>query len=262
MTPAGKATFYRIAAEELAREKARESIGLLAEKRLHSVLKRWVTDDFACHEVRIRGKDNTKRYAVADVCLPDGEIAEIQTGALYPLCGKMEFYFKETNRPVTLIHPVIAEKHVSWISPEDGSVSARRKSPKKETVLSAAGQLKPFAAYFETGRFEVWLPVLRAEEYRLADGWGRGGKRGSHRFELIPTDLSEVVVLRGARDLIPFLPPDLPARFTAKELAALAKPLSGFALYDLLALLCAGGVLFKAGKAGRSTVYEKELSRW
>ena len=44
--------------------------------------------------------------------------------------------------------------------------------------------------------------------------------------------------------------------------AALAKPLSGFALYDLLALLCAGGVLFKAGKAGRSTVYEKELSRW
>ena len=256
MTPAGKATFYRIAAEELSREKARESIGLLAEKRLHSVFKRWVTEDFACHEVRIRGENSSKRYAVADVCLPGGEIAEIQTGALYPLCKKMEFYLKETTRPVTLIHPVITEKHVSWISPEDGSVSARRKSPKRETVLNTAGQLKPFAAYFETGRFEVWLPLIRAEEYRLADGWGRGGKRGSHRFERIPTDLSEVVVLRGVRDLIPYLPPDLPARFTAKEFAARAKPLGGFALYDLLALLCAGGVLQKTGKEGRSSVYE------
>lgn len=259
MTPAGKATFYRIAAEELSREKARGSIGLLAEKRLHSVFKRWVTEDFACHEVRVRGENNPKRCAVADVCLPGGEIAEIQTGALYPLCRKTEFYLKETDCSVTLIHPVITEKRVSWISPEDGGVSAGRKSPKKETVLNTAGQLKPFAQYFETGRFEVWFPLIRAEEYRLADGWGRGGKRGSHRFERIPTELSEVVVLRGVRDLIPFLPESLPRRFTAKEFAARAKPLGGFALYDLLALLCAGGVLQKTGKEGRSNIYEKRF---
>lgn len=257
MTPAGKATFYRIAAEEMEREKERQSIGLLSEKRLHSVLKRWVTEDFSCHEVRISGSIHEKRYAVADVCLPDGGIAEIQTGALFPLCRKMEFYRTETDRHVTLIHPVIAEKHVSWISPGDGSVSARRMSPKKETVLTAAGQLKPFAEFWETGRLEVWFPILRAEEYRLADGWGRGGKRGSHRFELIPTELLEVVVLPGVRDLLPFLPQDLPARFTAKEFSRAAKPLSGFALYDLLALLCEGGLLRKAGKKGRSIIYEK-----
>ena len=40
MIPAGKATFYRLTAEELQRKKERGSIGLLAEKRLHSVLKR------------------------------------------------------------------------------------------------------------------------------------------------------------------------------------------------------------------------------
>lgn len=254
MIPAGKTTFYRLSAEELQRSKTRDSIGLLAEKRLHATLKRWVADDFSLHEVRVRSETGSKRYAVADVCLENGEIAEIQTGALYPLCRKMDFYMRETTRRVTLIHPVLAEKYISRIG-GGGEVGARRKSPKKETVLAAAGQLKPFVHYFETGRFEVWFVLLTAEEFRLAAPLKKGKGRGVRRYELIPTELHGVTVLRGVQDLLPLLPPDLPESFTAKEFAAKARPIGGFALYDLLAVLEAGGILQKCGKKGRSFVY-------
>lgn len=257
MIPSGKATFYRLTAEEVQRKKERGSIGLLAEKRLHSVLKRWVTDDFSRHEVRVRSETGGKRFAVADVCLENGEVAEIQTGALYPLCRKMDFYMNDTNRRVTLIHPVLTEKHVTRISPEGGTVGTRRRSPKRETVLAAAGQLKPFAKYFETGRFEVWFVSLAAEEFRLSRVSSRGKGRGSRRFELIPTELFGVTVLKSLRDLLPLLPEDLPARFTAKEFAARVRPIDSFALYDLLFVLEEGGLLQKCGKEGRSAVYEK-----
>ena len=260
MIPAGKATFYRLTAEELQRKKERDSIGLLAEKRLHSILKRWVTDDFSCHEVRIGGEAGGKRYAVADVCLPNGEIAEIQTGALYPLRQKMDFYLNGTSRRVTLIHPVIAEKYLNRIPAEGSAGGTRRKSPKKETVLSAAGQLKPFVRYFETGRFEVWFVTLAAEEFRLSGGASTHGGRGGRgkRFDLIPTELLGVTVINSIADLRPLLPENLPAHFTAKEFAACARPIGGFALYDLLFVLEAGGLIEKCGRKGRSAVYERK----
>ena len=92
-----KITFEKLCYEELGRVKERDGIGLYAEKRLHSVLKRWLCDDFATHEQNVAGRDEKKRKFIADVLTPDGHIFEIQTGSLYPLQQKLAFYLEKTE---------------------------------------------------------------------------------------------------------------------------------------------------------------------
>lgn len=249
--------FLRFCGEELLRRKERSSIGLLSEKSLHSVLKYWVSDDPSDHEVKIFTNAEKKGYVVADVLTKDGEIVEIQTGKLYPLLKKMTFYMESTDRSITLIHPVFEKKTLSWLDPEIGEVVRRRVSPKKETPISAVGLLAPFAAYLGDARFSFWVPLLCVEEYRFLDGWGDGGKRGSHRYEIFPNDCLSVTVLKTKADYAALLPNDLPPRFTAKEFAAKTRLGRGFLLYDTLAVYCALGILKKGEKIGRSYIYEK-----
>ena len=61
MTLAEELRFSRLCHEELSREKVRDGIGLLEEKRLHSIFKRWVCDDFATHEQKVTGRGEKPR---------------------------------------------------------------------------------------------------------------------------------------------------------------------------------------------------------
>ena len=255
---AGKIRFLRIAGEELSREKQRDGIGLLAEKRLHSVLKRWVLDDFSCHEVKIEGGGDRRRKFVADVLTPAGEIFEVQTGKLYPMQKKLSFYIEETAHPVTVVRPLLAIKYISWLSRESGEVCARKKSPKKQTPLHALAELKPFLSLVGTPRFSMLLPLLEVEEFRFLDGWGKGGKRGSHRYELIPVALLDTVTLREKADYVALFPKDerLDVPFTAKAFGKVSR-LAGYLLYDALAVFEALGVIEKCGKEGRAALYQK-----
>ena len=121
-------SFARLCHEELSREKVREGIGLLEEKRLHSVLKRWICDDFETHEQKVPGRGEKSRKFVADVLTKSGEIFEIQTADLYPMKKKIEFYMSETDHPVTVVETetngpvllVIKESYgnplISWLT--------------------------------------------------------------------------------------------------------------------------------------------------
>lgn len=249
-----KITFARLCHEELSRVKERDGIGLYAEKRLHSVLKRWVWDDLACHEQKVHARDGKKTRFVADVLTPAGEIFEIQTAALYPMRKKIAFYMEETDHPVTVVHPLIAKKHISWMDPESGEITVRRRSPRHDTPLSALGELKTFLPYLGDPRFSVCFPAIEVEEFRFLDGWGNGGKRGSHRYEQLPLDLIETCTLATRADYGALLPSGLPQVFTAKIFGKHAK-LRGYALYDALAVFEGLGYLAKCGKEGRSTLY-------
>lgn len=257
VTPADRSVFLRCCREESAQKKARDSIGLLSEKQLHGVLKRWITEDFSCHEKKITANDGTKSFAVADVLLPGGEIAEIQTGSLYPLRRKIAFYMEKTDCRVTLVHPLSEQKRLCWIDPVSGEITASRKSPKKQTALSALGALKPFLAYLADPRFTVWFPALATEEYRFLDGRGSRRKHGSHRKELFPTDLLGVTVLRTKEDYLALFPSGLPSCFTAKEFSRVTHLGRGYNLYDVLAVFCALGMLEKTEKCGRSYLYRQ-----
>ena len=258
MTESGRITFLKLCHEELLREKERDGIGLLAEKRLHSVLKRWMYDDFSAHEQKVPKRDGKISRFVADILTPEGEIIEIQTGNLFPLLRKITFYMEETDFSVTLVHPLTAEKHVCWMDPETGELKERRKSPLRETALLGISRLKPFAPYLGNGRLTVLFPLLKLDEYRLLDGCRSNRKKRSHRYELIPMDLLGTERLDAVADYLARFPADLPAEFTAKELSKCTR-LRGYALYDAIGVYEALGALERIGKQGRATLFARKI---
>jgi hypothetical protein len=253
----GKIAFARLCHEELSREKPRDGIGLYAEKRLHSVLKRWVLDDFTAHEQKVRTRGGKASRFVADVLTPAGEIFEVQTGKLYPLLRKISFYMKETDHSVTLLHPLSVAKYISWLDPETGELVKRNRSTRPETVFSGIAELRHFLPFLTDPRFSVIFPLVEVEEFRLLDGWGRGKKRGSHRYELMPISLIDICEITDAADILAHFPQGLPDEFLAKDFKK-ATRLGGYALYDALGIYEALGAIERCGKRKNAYVYRKK----
>lgn len=256
MTAAEEMRFMRLCHEELSRVKVRDGIGLLAEKRLHGLLKRWVCDDETCHEQKVTTAAGGKTRYVADIMTPAGEIFEIQTSDLYPLKKKIDFYMEKTDFRVTVVHPLIAEKWISWMDPVTGEVTERRRSPLRDGLLSPLTQLKPFAGLLGSPRFSLCFPVISFDEYRLRDGWGYGKKRGSHRYELIPLALFDVRRFAAKEDYAALFPENAPPTFTAAEFGR-PTHLRGYDLYDVLFVFEALGVIEKSGTRGRAALYRR-----
>ena len=258
MTVGSRITFEKLCHEELSREKERDGIGLYAEKRLHSVLKRWMYDDFAAHEQKVPERGGKISRFVADILTPSGEIIEIQTGEMFRLARKVEFYMSKTDLRVTLVHPLAVQKQINWLDPETGEVRERNRSPKKESVLEGLAQLKALARFLGDPRLTVVFPMLELEEFRLLDGWVKNPKRRSHRYELIPTALLDTEVLCEKQTYLSLFPQDLPERFTAKIFGKHTR-LRGYALYDAIAVFEALGAIRRLGKEGRSFVFERVI---
>ena len=100
------------------------------------------------------------------------------------------------------------------------------------------------------------MALLELEEYRLKNGWGNGGKRGSTRQERLPLDLLEEVWVRSPKEWGRLLPRELPREFTAKEFSKLTK-LSPKKTYFALGTLQAVGAVVRLGKRGNAYVYER-----
>lgn len=223
-------------------------IGTLREKRLHACIKRYLCPDETCHERPVGDllrEDSAKpRRMVADI-LTDGHIIEVQTGGFFPLREKIGWYLTHTPCRVTVVHPIPAVKYLSWINPEDGSILSRHKSPKRGRVRDMAKELYWISDFIGDPRFSVRLLLMELEEYRMADGWSRDGKRGSNRYERFPTALLGDVTLWTPADYAAyFLPPALtapdaagnPPVFTAADYAK-TTGIRGKATYSAIHLL-------------------------
>ena len=229
-------------------------IGMLGEKSLHSILKRFITDDPTCYEVRILSKDGGKAHRyVADICIGD-RIYEIQTGGFYPLIPKISYYLNETDYDVTIVHPIPAVRYKVWIDPETGSVESRKKSPRRGYAEDALRELFWLRDMIMHPRFHVRLLFLEEEEYRYLDGWSYDKKKGSNRCERVPAALLGTLDLRSAEDYRPFLSPELPDEFTASEFGKLYG-FRGKAVYSALKVFLAIGLFEKIGTRGRSALY-------
>ena len=208
-------------------------IGILSEKTLHATLKLWLDDDPTHHEVPL------PQGSVADIF--DGErITEIQTANFSVFRKKLEKLLD--TYPVTVVHPLVRVKWVSWINPETGEITNPRRSGRKGSFTDAGKQLIYILPLLAHPNLTVRLVMLDVEEQRLLDGWGNGGKRGSHRAERLPLALGEQIVLHDAADYAALLPPDLPVPFTAAQFGKAAH-LQGRSLQGTLKVLLSVGVL-------------------
>ena len=230
----------------LESERGGRGIGTLGEKTLHAVLKYYFEPNAANHEIKAGG-------FVADI-LNDGGVTEIQTRSFDRLRKKLGAFLALV--PVTVVCPVVREKKLIWLDPESGEMSNARKSPKRGKPTDALRELCKIHGFLGHKNLTVCILMLDCEEYRTLDGWDKTKKKGSTRYERIPTELCEEIYFKSKEDFASLLPASLPDTFTAADFRR-AVGFSGMAASFSLKMFCELGICEQSGKRGKAFLYTK-----
>lgn len=223
----------------------RTGIGTLGEKTLHAVLKQYF-------EPRKENQEVPVGPYVADICNEQG-IFEIQTRGFDRLREKLAFFLE--LGPVTVVYPVPARKWLIWIE-EDGTDSPRRKSPKSASACEIFPELYKLKPLLSAPNLRLCIVMLELEEYRLKNGWGNGGKRGSTRFDRMPVNLLEELWITSLEEYRRFLPESLQETFTVRDFASAAR-MSAKAASAAVNVLYSVGALERTGKLRNAFLYRR-----
>ena len=225
---------------------SRKKIGVLSEKTLHSVIKRFIEPNEALQEVKVGNH-------YADIKNDDG-IFEVQTRSFNKLRAKITSYLE--TETVTIVYPIPAVKRLIWIDAQTGELTTPRKSPKHGSYFDAYPELYKLDMLIANESLRVLLLLIDMDEYRYLNGWSADGKKGSTRHERFPLALADSLLLVTKEDYEGLLPSDLCSPFTSKEFASAAKIRLKIAQTVLTVLLKRGAVQC-VGKKGRLKLYMK-----
>ena len=225
-------------------DRQRLGIGTYSEKTVHAIFKNFYEPDEDKQEIPI------DRY-VADI-FTDGEIIEIQTRQFHRMREKLVAFLP--IYPVTIVYPIPREKWLIWIDEDSGELSTRRKSPKKGNPYQAFIELYQIKMFLKDPNLRLKLVLVDMEEYRLLNGWSRDRKKGSTRYDRIPTDLVEEVDVERVEDYMQFVPVQLEGEFTVKEFAKAAHIPVKLA-QTVVNILYHVGTVDRVGKQGNAYVY-------
>jgi len=230
-------------------EKIRSGIGTLGEKTVHAVLKNYVVPRMEYHEIKCNGY-------IADIMIEE-EIIEIQTANFNQLRRKLEVFLPMYD--VTIVYPVPAIKWLIWINEETGEITQKRKSNKKGTICSIFPELYKIKSYLKNPRLHLRIILLELEEYRLLNGWSTDKKKGSSRYDRIPINMIEDIMVNSIDDYDVFIPDSLPETFISKEffkITGLTVKQGNAALNVLYSV----GALERIGKEGRFILYKRKTN--
>lgn len=226
-------------------DRQRLGIGTLSEKTVHAILKNYYEPDEDKQEIPI------ENY-VADI-YRDEQIIEIQTRQFNRMRDKLKAFLP--LYPVTIIYPIPREKWLIWIDEESGELSKKRKSPAKGNPYVAFIELYKIKMFLKDSNLRLKLVMIDMEEYRLLNGWSKDKKKGSSRFDRIPTRLVEEVEINCLQDYMQFVPYELAEQFTTKDFAKAAH-ISTKLSQTVLNILYHVGVVKRIGKDGKAYLYE------
>lgn len=228
----------------IGKSRERNGIGTLSEKTVHAVLKNFYAPDEDMHEIPMGN-------FVADI-YTGKEIIEIQTRNFNTMRPKLKSFLEEY--PVTVVYPIPHRKWLSWIDEETGECSPKRKSPLTGSAYMAFPELYKIKMFLKNRNLRLRFLLLDMEEYRLLNGWSSDKKKGSCRFDRIPTKLVDEIVIERIEDYVQFIPPQL-TRFTSAEFAKAAhirRPLA----QTTLNILYEVEAVVRVGKQGNNYLYE------
>ena len=225
-------------------DRQRIGIGTLSEKTIHAILKNYYQPDEDKQEMPIEN-------FVADI-YSDGEIIEIQTRQFNRMRDKLKAFLP--LYPVTIVYPIPREKWLVWIDEESGELSKKRKSPVKGNPYMAFPELYKIKMFLKEPNLRLKFVFLDMEEYKLLNGWSRDRKKGSSRYDRIPTELVEEIDINCIRDYMQFVPYELEGEFTSKEFAKAAH-ISVSLAQTVLNILYYVGTVTRTGKRGNQILY-------
>ncbi len=225
-------------------DRQRFGIGTYGEKSVHAILKNFYEPDEDHQEIPIEN-------FVADI-YRDEEIIEIQTRQLNKLRDKLAAFLP--LYPVTVVHPVPREKWLIWMDEETGELSTKRKSPKRGSPFTAFPELYKIKMFLKNPNLKVKIVMLDMEEYRLLNGWSRDKKKGSSRFDRIPLQFVEEVVLERPEDYLQFVPIELEKEFTTRDYGK-AVHIPEQLASTVLNILYYMGAVERTGKKGNFYLY-------
>ena len=104
------------------------------------------------------------------------------------------------------------------------------------------------------------LPLIDAEEYRLLNGWSTDRKRGSTRYDRIPTALVDEIYIGSTGDYQCMIPDTLPTEFTAKDYAKESHLAIRYARTAVNVLRHVGAISF-VRKQGQEYVYRVQTNK-
>ncbi len=224
-------------------------IGTLKEKTLHSVVKSYIEPNEKKQEIKLG------RYYV-DILNEDG-IVEVQTQNFNLLRKKLDTLLPEYK--VTVAYPMVATKWIYWIDEETGEVSKRRKSPLHGSYYRCFHELYKIKSYLLEPNLSLRLMLINMEEYRLLNGWSQDKKKGSSRYDRVPTEIIEEYFIKTPSDYQRLIPPTLGESFTTKDFAREAN-LSPKVTQSGVNVLYHVGAIERIGKRGRFYLYKRAKS--
>lgn len=226
-------------------DRQRLGIGTLSEKTVHAILKNYYEPDEDKQEIPI------ENY-VADIYCND-EIIEIQTRNFDKMRDKLSSFLP--LYPVTIVYPIPREKWLIWIDEESGELSSKRKSPAKGTPYTAFKELYRIKMFLKDPNLRLKLVLIDMEEYRLLNGWSKDKKKGSTRYDRIPTNLVEEVDITCLQDYMQFVPYELEEPFTTKDFAKSAH-IKAAEAQTVLNILYYVGTVERVGKQRNAYLYQ------
>jgi len=241
-----KPLFYRIAYDITNASHERYNIGTLKEKKLHLILKQYFEPDTQYHEIPCNG-------FIADI-LRDNAITEIETSGFSGLNPKLEAYLPDYH--VALVLPIAAERYISWIDGDTGNISPKRRSPKKKNIYDALYECIRIKKYLGNPNLTVVVVFLEIHEYRMLDGWSYDRKKGSHRYERIPTDILEIIEFTDKESYSKWIPDECQNNFTISAFAKNAG-ITNDTAQAVVKVMESVGVLQFNGKNGRQYLYSR-----
>lgn len=225
-------------------DRQRLGIGTLSEKTVHAILKSYYEPDEDRQEIPI------ENY-VADI-YADGKIIEIQTRQFNKMRGKLSTFLPLYQ--VTIVYPIPFEKWIIWIDEETGVLSKKRKSPVKGNPYTVFPELYKIKSFLKDPNLRLKLVMMNIEEYKLLNGWSKDKKKGSSRYDRIPTELVEEIEIDRLEDYMRFVPCELEDEFTSGEFAKAAH-ISVSLAQVVLNILYHVGTVTRTGKKGNQYLY-------
>ncbi len=232
------------------RSEVKKTIGILAERSLHAALKKWYARAGDETEVPLEG---------FHIDLVRGDLLiEIQTRNFFALKKKLPKLLE--HHRLRLVHPIAVEKWLVRVAADGVTEISRRRSPKRGMFEDIFDELVSIPTLLTHPNFSLDILLIREEEIRRVRSvrekpakrtrFPRDWDRHDHRL----VEVLDSRLIQSVSDLSAFLPKNLPAPFTNRELAhALGN--NYHRAQAMTYVMRQIGILEIAGKRGRSMLY-------